>query len=458
MHRQASHARQTTAARTFLGPRSYPLIGMLPHMRRGPHEFFLRSALRFGDIVQLGRPDRLLIAHPEGIKHILLDNHHNYIKGRYAARLRMLTGNGLPVSDGEFWLRQRRLMQPAFHRQRLSSMAAIINGAIAAMIERWQPLSTARQPLDIAIEMRRLTQECIVKTMFGLDIGVDQADRLGQAFATVTEYINYRSANPFPLPAGWRTPRNVRFQAAQQLIDQAIYTLIDQRRQGGMDRADIITMLLSARDEATGEGMSDQQVRDEVRTIFFAGYETTANALGWVWYLLAQNSDVERCLHQELTQVLGGRRPDFQDLPHLTYTRMVLEEAMRLYPPGWMTWRTAIADDEIDGCPIPAGAKVVISPYVTHRLPSLWEDPEIFDPERFSAERSARRPRCAYLPFGAGPRLCIGSNLAMMEAQLVVASVAQLYQLRNVPGYIMRLNPSITLQPRSGIPMTLVRR
>jgi cytochrome P450 len=431
---------------------------MLPHMQKGPHAFFLRTALEHGGVAQLGRPDRLLVTHPEGIKHVLLDHQHNYIKGKYAERLRLLIGNGLPVSDGEFWLRQRHLMQPAFHRQRLASLATVITDTIASMLQRWQATAARDRPRDIAMEMRRLAQESIVKTMFGVDIGIEEADRLGRAFTVVTEYIGYRSSAVLPMPMHWRTPRNHSFQIAQQRIDQAVYSFINKRRQRGIDGADIISMLLAARDEETGAGMSDAQVCDEVRTIFFAGYETTSSALAWAWYLLAQHPYAEQRLHHEVTTVLGGRRPELQDLPNLVYTRMVIEEAMRLYPPGWMTWRTAIADDQLDGYHIPAGAKVVISPYVTHRLPSLWDHPEAFDPDRFTPAFASQRHRYAYIPFGAGPRMCIGSNLAMMEMQLTLAMVSQAYRLRLVPGRAIQPHPSITFQPGRPVRMALQPR
>jgi cytochrome P450 len=427
-------------------------------MRNGPHTFFLRTALQHGGVAQLGRPDRLLVSHPDGIQHVLLDNQHNYIKGKYAERLRLLIGNGLPVSDGAPWLRQRRLMQPAFHRQRLASLVTMLTDAIAAMLERWQVAIGSGRPIDMALEMRRLAQESIVKTMFGVEMSMSQADRLGASFTALTDYVNYRSSAWFPVPEHWRTPRNNRFQAAQQHIDQAVASLINKRRQAGVDGTDIISMLLAARDQDTGAGMSDEQVRDEVRTIFFAGYETTASALAWAWYMLVQHPKVEQRLHNEVTDVLGGRLPNLQDLPNLVYTRMVIEEVMRLYPPGWMTWRTVLADDQINGYHIPAGAKLVISPYVTHRLPSLWEQPEVFDPERFTPASVAQRHRCAYIPFGSGPRMCIGSNLAMMEMQLTIAMVSQACRLRRVPGRAIQPHPSITFQPGGAMRMSIQPR
>jgi cytochrome P450 len=427
-------------------------------MHHGPHRFFLRTALQHGGVAQLGRPDRLLVTNPAGIQHVLLDHQHNYIKGKYAERLRLLIGNGLPVNDGASWLSQRRLMQPAFHRQRLASLVSTLSDTIAAMLQRWQPAIEAGRPIDMALEMRSLAQDCIVKTMFGVDLDMGQADRLGRSFTALTDYIAYRTSAWLPFPEHWRTPRNNRFRNAQQHIDRSVASLIDKRRQAGVGGADIISMLLAARDQDTGAGMSDAQLRDEVRTIFFAGYETTASALAWAWYLLAQHPQIEQRVHQEVTQVLGDRLPALQDLPSLAYTRMVIEEAMRLYPPGWMTWRTVIEDDRIDGYHIPAGAKLVISPYVTHRLPSLWEQPEVFDPQHFAPERAAQRHRYAYLPFGAGPRMCIGSNLARMEMQLTIAMVSQACHVQLASGRAIQPHPSITFQPGRAMQMMLQPR
>jgi cytochrome P450 len=424
-------------------------------MRKRPHEFLLHAALQYGGVVRLGHSNRFLVAHPDNIKHVLLDNQHNYIKKSDKSRLRLLIGNGLPISEGEFWMRQRRLMQPAFHRHRLADLTTLMTDITAAMLERWQVAVTRDQSLDIAAEMRRLTREIIVKAMFGVDIDVDEADAVGRAFTVVTEYINNRTAALLPLPLGWPTPRNMRLRKAQQCIDDTVSRLIDRYRQNDQGATDLISMLLSARDAETGACMSDEQLRDEVRTMFFAGYDTTSSALAWTWYLLAKHPSIEHRLQQELDDVLDGRCPTFQDLPQLTYTRMVVEESMRLYPPGWITSRTAVLDDEIEGYHIPKGAKIVLSPYVTHRLPTFWEHPDVFEPERFSPERSAKRHRCAYIPFGIGSRLCIGSNLAMMETLLIVAMVAQSYRLCLLPGHSVQPHPSIILQPRNGIRMRL---
>jgi cytochrome P450 len=247
-------------------------------------------------------------------------------------------------------------------------------------------------------------------------------------------------------------------RAAQSLIDRFVNQVIELRRSGDDDANDLLAMLLAARDEATGEGMSNQQLYDEIRTIFVSGYDSTSNVLAWLWYVLARHPEIEQRVRHEISEQLGQRTPTFHDLAGLPYLRMVIQETMRIYPPVWSTARTVVADDEIDGYQIPAGAKVIISPYITHRLPALWEHPERFDPERFTPERSADRHQCAYIPFSVGPRLCIGSNLAMMEAQLIAAMVIQRHQLRLTPGCSVQLNPSLILQPRKPIMMQLQLR
>lgn len=449
---------QPTNVRLAPGPCPYPLLNMLPHMRKGPHEFLLRAALEYGNVVQLGRPDRMLIAHPDGIKHVLIDNHQNYIKGKYAERLRLLIGNGLPASDGAFWLRQRRLMQPAFHRQWLAALTTIITDLTERMLDRWQQIATPTQPLDIAAEMCRLTQQIMISIMFGADIEAREISAIGQAFATVMEYFNYRNGSLFPLPEHWPTPRNHRTRQAQRLIAEFMQDMIKKRSGSTADADDMLSMLLAVSDEAAGEGMTDQQLCDELRAIFFGGYDTTSHALAWIWLTLAQHPHIEARLHEELAAVLKGRPPTFQDLSNLTYSHMVVEETLRLYPPAWALARTVVADDEIDGFHIPAGAKVVISPYVTHRLPALWEQPQIFDPEHFAPQSSTGRHRCAFIPFGVGARVCIGQHLAMLIIQCVTVTLAQRYRLCCIAGHSTQMHAALLLQPRRGLAMTIYPR
>ena len=280
---------------------------------------------------------------------------------------------------------------------------------------------------------------------------------VGLAFtALMTPLMDY-IYHPVP-PLGFPTPRNRRIQHYIRTLDEVVQVIITEHRRLGAEKDDLLSMLLAARDEETGEGMSDRQVRDEVMTLLLAGHETTSNALSWAWYLLSQNHDAESCLHAELEQVLGGRTPTVEDLPRLPYTRMVLEETLRLYPPAVGFNRKAMADDEVGGYFVSAGTLIWLSPYITHRHPDFWENPEVFDPERFSPERSAGRLHFAHFPFGGGPRLCIGNNFAMMEAQLVLATIAQRYCLRMVPGHQVEPQALLTLRPRDGLQMTLLER
>jgi cytochrome P450 len=397
-----------------------------------------------------------MIFHPRDVKHVLQENHRNYSKDTYLMHfLSPLLGQGLFTNDGQSWLHQRRLMQPAFHRKQLAIFGTLMTDATGAMLERWQDTATREQPLDVSTEMMRLTLRVVGQALFSIDLS-DETDIVGQAFtALMTPFTDY-IYHPVP-PLGFPTPRNRRIQQAIHTLDGVVQEIITERRQDD-DKGDLLSMLLLARDEETGEGMNDRQVRDEVMTLLLAGHETTSNALSWTWYLLSQHPDAESRLHAELEQVLGGRIPTVEDLPRLAYTRMVLEEALRLYPPAVGFNRKALADDEVGGYVVPANTLIWLSPYATHRHPEFWEHPEVFDPERFSPERSAGRPHFAHFPFGGGPRLCIGSNFAMMEAQLILATIAQRYRLRLLPGHQVEPQVLLTMRPRNGLPMTLLER
>lgn len=302
--------------------------------------------------------------------------------------------------------------------------------------------------------MMRLTLTIVCLTLFTSDIS-DEASDVGQALTVVLRHANNRISSLFPLPENFPTEENYRFQQALKTLDRVVYNLINERRQSGEDTGDLLSMLVFARDEETGESMSEKQLRDEVMTIFLAGHETTANALSWTWYLLSKHPDVERRLDAELKEVLGGRVPTLFDLKNLKYTLQVLNETMRLYPPVWEIGRENIGTDQLGGYDIPSNSTIILSAYVTHRHPDFWENPEGFDPERFSPEHSGNRPQYAYFPFGGGPRTCIGNNFALMEAQLVIADIAQKYRLELVPGHVVEPEPMITLRPRNGILMTL---
>jgi cytochrome P450 len=424
-------------------------------MQRDPLGFLLRMQ-KAGEVVRfrfLFSP-AYLISHPESIKYVLQEQARNYNKDLITYKMfQPMLGQGLLINDGPSWLHQRRLMQPAFHRKRLTTYGTLMTDATVAMLERWQACSQRGMPLNMAEEMMRLTLRIVGQALFSLDLS-QETSTIGSAVTTLLKLLGDYVFRPFP-PLGVPTPRNRRLQQAIHTLDQVVYRMIAEHRTREPEWRDLLSMLLSAQDEETGQGMNDRQVRDEVMTLLLAGHETTANTLTWTWYLLSQSPEIERRLHAELNEVLGGRVPGVADLPELKYTRMVLEEALRLYPPAPVLSRKAIADDELQGYPIAANSMILISPYATHRHPTFWEEPEQFDPERFTPERAAARPPYAYFPFGGGPRICIGNHFAMMEAQLILATVAQRYQLRLVPGHPVEPQMVVTLRPRYGLPMTI---
>lgn len=454
----APPARRVINTKNPPGPRSLSPLGSAPAIIRDVKTFALDIWQRYGDIVRfrlLSSPAYALF-HPDYLKHVFQDNHRNYDKQfPMLNTIKPLFGNGLFTNDGESWLHQRRLMQPSFHHKRLAGFGTIMTDATLAMLERWQGADS--QQLDIPLEMMRLTQRVAGLTLFNLDLS-DEVDTVGGTFTILLSLLMKYTFLPFP-PLWVPTPRNRRMQSALDVLNNVVYAIISERREQGtdpdMNTQDLLWMLLAARDEETGEGMSDQQLRDEVMTLLLGGYETTSSALSWTWYLLSQNPDAEQRLHAELDTVLGGQVPTVDRLNDLPYTRMVIQETLRLYPPSFGVTRHAIADDEIGGYHVSANSIIFLTPYYTHRHPSFWEDPERFDPERFTPERSAGRPRFAYAPFGGGPRQCIGNMFAMMEAQLVLATVAQRYQLRLVPNHPVEPKMVFTLRPRYGLPMTV---
>jgi cytochrome P450 len=445
--------------KTAPGPHGNVLLGSALALQHDPLSFFTEQAERYGDVVRtrlLFWPS-YLIFHPDGVKHVLQGNHQNYDRNLFLYKApQAFLGKGLATTDGTSWLQHRRLMQPAFHRTRIAAFGSLMTEATTALLARWQNVAECGQSLDMAEEMMRLTLRIIGQALFSVDLD-DESDTVGQAFSTVLTLLGSYLYLPFP-PLSVPTPRNQRMKAGIQTLDAVVERMITQRRRRQVERADLLSMLLEAQDEETGQGMSDQQVRDEVLTLLFAGHETTANALTWAWYLLSQHPDVECRLHAELDEVLQKQVPTIEHLARLPYTRMVIEETLRLYPPGAMLMRRAIAADSIGDYRIPAKSIVFLSPYVTHRHPDFWNEPEVFNPERFTSERVATRHRYAYFPFGGGPHLCIGNHFAMMEAQLVLATIAQRYRVHLVPG--QRVEPQVvtTIRPRYGLQMTLQRR
>jgi len=432
------------------------VLGSIGDIYRDRLRFVLDVARTYGDVAQYRVAHMRIyqINHPAGVGRLLHDNHRNYSKDVATfGTLKLFLGNGLFTSDGDFWRRQRRLAQPAFHRRRGAAFGELMTDATQEMLERWQACVSRGQPLDVATEFMRLTMEVVTRAFFSTSVERD-IDTIGCAITTLVNDVTFRFTFPFYPPLRVPTPRNRRFLAARAALDSVIYRIIAERRRRPAEQADLLALLMEARDENTGEGMSDKQLRDEVITLFLAGHETTANALTWVSYLLSTHVAVARRLRAEVDESLRGRIPTAADLPNLTYTRMVIEETLRLYPPAWITNRRAIEDDIVCGYRIPAGATVSISPYVTQRDPTLWENPEGFDPDRFAPERSSGRPHYAYFPFGGGPRQCIGKGFALMESTLVLALVAQRYDLHLVPGRRVETEAMATLRPRYGMWMT----
>lgn len=448
-------------ARLAPGPKETFLLGNLPALvRKGLLRLFEDAWRESGDLfsLKMGPRRQYVITRPDHVKHMLATDKQKYPKGSsYKIVRESMIGVGLLTSDGEFWQRQRRLMQPLFTARAVTQFAGQMTGSTEEMLARWKTRAEHGEPLDISVEMMRLALSIIGKTMVSLDAG-DETLELGRAFRTMMEHMAHLSSGLPVLPAFIPTPRNRRASAAARALDIYIYQLIQERRTQQERPPDLLTNLLEVRDEQTGEGMTDQQIRNEVLTIFLAGHDTTAAVLTWVWYVLATHPEIESKLHEELADVLGGRAPTSDDLSRLTYPRMIFEEALRLYPPGWIFPREAAEEDEIDGYRVPAGTLMLACPYLTHRQPAFWENPEQFEPERFTAERSARQPPYTYYPFGAGPHTCLGIHFALLEGQLILATIAQRYRLRLIPGFTVEVRSMGMLRPRHGLPMTLYVR
>jgi cytochrome P450 len=437
------------------------LLGFLA-FRRDPLKFLTRIAREHGDVVhfRLGPQDVYLLNHPDLVRDALVTKQDHFHKGRALQRSKRLLGEGLLTSEGEHHRRQRRLAQPGFHRKRIESYGATMTGYADRYSSAWRDGAQ----VDIAHEMMRLTLAIVGKTLFSADVE-GEADEVGEALTEIMEmfqmlllpYSEYLEKLPLP--------QNRRFTRARAKLDAIIYRIIAERRGSEEDAGDLLSMLMHARDdEGDGAGMTDEQLRDEVMTLILAGHETTANALAWTWYLLAQHPGVERKLHAELDAVLGGgngvgaRLPTVEDLPHLRYTEMVFSESMRLYPPAWTVGRLAVKDYTAGGYAIPAGSLVLVSQYVTHRDPRFWPDPLRFDPERWTPGAKESRPQYSYFPFGAGARRCVGEGFAWMEGSLLIAAIARRWRMRLVPTHPVVEHPRITLRPKHGIRVTLERR
>lgn len=445
------------------GPEGSLLTGNLLDYTRDHLGFLTWCAREYGDVTRLRfvNVPVYLLNHPDHIEYVLVRNNRNFIKSRGERVSLGFLGQGLLTSEGSFWRRQRRLAQPAFHRERVAAYGEVMVESAERMVATWRD-GEAR---DVHRYMMRLTLEIVAKTLFGVPLQPAEFEEIGGALAVIVERFTGRGGVFFQIPERIPTPGNLRFKRALATLDALIYGIIQGRRVNGEangeeadDRGDLLSMLLAARDEETGEGMGDKQLRDEVMTIFLAGHETTANALSWTWRLLARHPDIENRLHDELEEVLAGRLPAIGDLSRLKYTDAILKESLRLYPPAWAFGREAVENCEIGGYHVPAGTQLLMSQWVMHRDPRYYEDPLEFRPERWLDGSTNMLPKYAYFPFGGGPRLCIGQSFAKMEAILLLTTIARGFRLRTAPGERVTPQPSITLRPENGMWMVLQKR
>ena len=438
------------------GPRGHLIRGNLPEYVGGPLDFLINLRRQYGDIARprFFNVPVFILNSPEYIEYVLVTNNRAFIKPidfRFPF-FRGIFGNGLLTSEGDFWLRQRRLAQPAFHRNRIAEYGRVMVDYTEQMLATWREAETR----DMHREMMVLTLKIAVKTLFNVDARRDVvlmsalSDELIKMFE-LQDSSFWLVHNFFP------TPSNRRFHRLIKRLDEYVYAIIHERRQNSADTGDLLSMLLHAQDE-DGSQMTDKQIRDEVMTLFLAGHETTALALSWTWYLLSEHPEVEAKLAAELESVLGGRAPQFEDLAELKYADAIMKETLRLYPPAWALGRQAEQDCEIGGYHVKKKRQVYIFPWVLHRDERYFDNPEEFRPERWLDESINQLHKYAYFPFGGGPRLCIGNTFAKMEAVLVLATVAQRYHLRLVEGQVIDPWPVFTLRPRYGIKMAIEKR
>jgi cytochrome P450 len=439
-------------------PGGGPLLGHLGAFKKQPLEMLSTWWRQHGDALRfrLGPKTLHLFSHPDLAEEILIQQADRFVKVYDPQRpvgLALVLGNGLVTSSGEVWKRHRRIIQPIFHRSRMAAMADRMAKVGEQRVARWA--DHGGQPVDISAEMMQLALEVISQTMFTTSM-VQHIEQISHALRVSLKYAFDSFHNPLRLPIWVPTARNREFRAVTQFIDGLIYGLISERRRTGATHGDLLNLLLQARDEETGAGLSDQELRDEALTIFAAGHETTANALAWTWYLLATHLEAKARFHEEVDRVLQGRTPTADDLPHLPYTRAVFDESLRLYPPAPAVQRKAATSTTVGGLSLPEGALVLVGTYNLHRHPAFWRDPERFLPERWlDGERPAAR--YAYMPFGAGPRACVGIHFASVEGPLLLALIGRRYDLQLAQETVTP-ELMVTLRPKGGIRMRLLSR
>jgi cytochrome P450 len=439
------------------GPRGAPIVGVALQLRRDPLAGMRQMAREYGDIVRFHvlMQERTLLNRADLINQVLVIQHAKFHKSDLTRRItaRML-GQGLLVSEGEFWRRQRRLAQPAFHKSRTNDYASTMLEIAQTHIRDWRE-GEAR---NIAQEMTALTLDIAVRTLFGTTLP-GEANKVGVAMTFLMRYSLRRQRLPFRIPERIPTPANRRANRELEFIDSLVYRMISERRAAGNSNHhnDLLALLMAAMDE-DGTQMTPQQLHDEAMTLFLAGHETTAQMLSWTWFALSENPAVEARLHEELHGVLGGRPPGAADFPRLPYLQALMNEVLRLYPPAYILAREVVSPCEIGGYGFRAGSTIVLSQWITQRDPRYYDDPDAFRPERWLDGLEDRLPAGAYFPFGDGPRRCIGQGFALLEAAIVTATIAQKFSFRMVPGHPVIPEPLVTLRPRHGIQMTLHAR
>ncbi len=439
------------------GPKGNFLLGVMLEFNRDSLAFLERLARDYGDVVRTRffYVPAYFLYHPDHIEYVLATNSRNFIKplSFRTPFFNRLVGNGLLTSEGEFWRRQRRLAQPAFHRERISAYARIMVRDTEEMLATWRD----GEIRDTHRDMMRLTMEVVTHTLFNANVS-DDADKVARSLSILVEPFSSQATLKWILDNRLPTPTNRRFHKVAAQLDEVIYRIIGQRRAGnGQDQGDLLSMLLQAHDE-DGSQMTDKQLRDEVITLFLAGQETTALTLVWAWYLLALHPEAEETLWQELDEVLQGRAPEAADVPQLKFTEMIAKESMRLYPPAYVVGREAVNECEIGGYLVPPRTQVFMPTWVVHRDPRFFEEPDKFKPERWTPEFISNLPKYAYFPFGGGPRVCIGNTFAMMEIVLLLATIAQKFRLNLVSKHPVELQPAMSLRPRNGIRMKIKQR
>ena len=441
------------------GPQGEFLLGRLSKFQRDPLRMLLELQREYGGVVRVRLGPHLVhqVTDPGAIRTVLHDRDSDFRRGRFYARFRLFFGRGMLTTDREAWRRRRRESQPFFHRQRLESMAPVITGCTEAMLRRWDGLAGRGDAFDLVPELMGLSLSVLGRMLFGVDLGRD-IERIGPAVRFSLKAMILTGEIDQVLPPWLPTRYNRTLKRSKRVLDESIDGVVEAHRDGRCPAPDLVSTLLAARDPETGQPWTGQEVHDELMTVFLAGHETTGCALAWTLYALAEHPPVRERLEDELARVLGGRAPAAADLPHLPYLRMVVDESLRRYPPIWLFPRDANVDVELGGYHVPAGTSVLLTPYASHHDPAQWEDPEAFDPDRFLPERSAGRPRYAYLPFGGGRRQCIGWYLALLELRMIVATVAQRFRLLVEPDHPVVCGPLVSLRPLHGIRVRLEAR